>query len=54
MMDNLDGAECAMAAINNQFATMCHEARLAAKRIRELKAEMARRAIISRLRREPA
>lgn len=42
-MDNLDGAERAMDAVTNQFATMCHERWLAAKRIRALKAEIARR-----------
>jgi hypothetical protein len=44
MTDQLDGAERAMDAVMNQFATMCHERWLAAKRIRALKAEMARRA----------
>ncbi len=46
MMDTLDGAERAMDAVTNQFNAMCHERWLAAKRIRALKAEMARRAAI--------
>lgn len=44
MTDKLDGADCALKAIQNQFDTMCHEKWLAAKRIRALKAEIARRA----------
>jgi hypothetical protein len=47
MTDQLDGAERAMDAVMNQFATMCHERWLAAKRIRALKAEMARRAEVA-------
>ncbi len=46
-MDKLDGAEQAVDAINNQFSTMCHERWLAAKRIRALKAEIARRSEVS-------
>lgn len=44
MMDERDPVERAMDAVKNQFSTMCHEKWLAAKRIRALKAEMARRA----------
>jgi hypothetical protein len=43
MEDDRDPVERAMDAVMNQFATMCHERWLAAKRIRALKAEMARR-----------
>jgi hypothetical protein len=44
MDDDRDPVERAMDAVRNQFSMMCHERWLAAKRIRALKAEMARRA----------
>jgi hypothetical protein len=46
MEDDRDPVERAMDAVRNQFSTMCHERWLAAKRIRALKAEMARRSAI--------
>lgn len=48
--DRIDGAERAMDAVKNQFATMCHERWEAVKRISALKAEMARRALLPRAR----